>query len=134
MVQGDRLCVIDFQDARMGPDTYDLASLLRDAYVNLTAAEVDAYVDLFLHLRAATTGAAADANTRTLFRHRLDRMAVQRSLKVLGTFAYQSSVLGNPVYLEYVPRTLEHARASLAATTDCGPLRSLLAELVPELG
>ena len=35
MLRGDRLFIIDFQDARLGPDTYDLASLLRDSYVDL---------------------------------------------------------------------------------------------------
>ena len=35
MLHGGRLYIIDFQDARMGPDTYDLVSLLRDSYVDL---------------------------------------------------------------------------------------------------
>src|SRR6185436_15539335 len=41
MVHAGRLYMIDFQDARMGPDTYDLASLLRDSYVDLSEDRVD---------------------------------------------------------------------------------------------
>ena len=41
MLHGGSLYIIDFQDARMGPDTYDLASLLRDSYVDLPASQVD---------------------------------------------------------------------------------------------
>ncbi len=39
MLHLDRLYIIDFQDARMGPDTYDLVSLLRDSYVDLTGSD-----------------------------------------------------------------------------------------------
>ncbi len=41
MLHHDRLYIIDFQDARMGPDTYDLVSLLRDSYVDLPERTVD---------------------------------------------------------------------------------------------
>ena len=54
MVQHGRLCVIDFQDARLGPDTYDLVSLLRDAYVDLTETEVDALIARFRRTRPDT--------------------------------------------------------------------------------
>ena len=43
--------IIDFQDARMGPDTYDLVSLLRDSYVDFTEAQVDELIAFFLALR-----------------------------------------------------------------------------------
>ena len=48
MLHGDSLYIIDFQDARMGPDTYDLASLLRDAYVDLNPQQVDGLIAFFL--------------------------------------------------------------------------------------
>ena len=41
MLHGGSLHIIDFQDARMGPDTYDLASLLRDSYVDISERELD---------------------------------------------------------------------------------------------
>ena len=45
------LYIIDFQDARMGPDTYDLVSLLRDSYVDFTEETVDELIAFFLALR-----------------------------------------------------------------------------------
>ena len=51
MLHGGSLFIIDFQDARMGPDTYDLASLLRDAYVDLVAPQVDELIAFFLALK-----------------------------------------------------------------------------------
>ena len=51
MLHEGRLVVIDFQDARMGPDTYDLVSLLRDSYVDLTSDQVETCVAHFLSLR-----------------------------------------------------------------------------------
>jgi aminoglycoside/choline kinase family phosphotransferase len=127
MVHGGRLWMIDFQDARLGPDTYDLVSLLRDSYVGLSAGEVDRFVDHFLALK----GPAADPPAR--FRERFDTMALQRNLKALGTFGYQSVARGNPVYLQYVPRTLAYARETLRRRERFARLADLLARHVPEL-
>ena len=52
MLHDGSLFIIDFQDARMGPDTYDLVSLLRDSYVDLTSQQVDELIAYFLALRA----------------------------------------------------------------------------------
>lgn len=134
MVQGDRLRVIDFQDARMGPNTYDLVSLLRDAYVDVSADEVESLTTWFLDTRADTERLEIDAVARRKFRRRFERMAVQRTLKALGTFGYQASARHNPAYLQYVPRTLAHARASLTASDESARLQALLADLIPELG
>jgi len=51
MLHEGQLYIIDFQDARLGPDTYDLVSLLRDSYVDLTDAQVDELIAYFLALR-----------------------------------------------------------------------------------
>src|SRR5688500_3345411 len=51
MLWGGSLNIIDFQDARLGPDTYDLASLLRDSYVDLPEPEVDDLIAHFLALK-----------------------------------------------------------------------------------
>ena len=52
MLHEGQLYIIDFQDARMGPDTYDLVSLLRDSYVDFTEQQVDDLIAFFLALRA----------------------------------------------------------------------------------
>ncbi len=113
----------------MGPDTYDLVSLLRDSYVDLPDAAVDDLIDYFA---ALTTGSATAAGDRP-FRRRFDLMALQRNLKALGTFGYQTTTRGNPVYMQYVPRTLTYVRRTLAADARFGRLAELLGGLVDEL-
>ena len=98
-----RLYWIDFQDARMGPATYDLASLLRDAYVDVAE-------DLQEELKERFRQQALPEESREVFRRRFDLMCVQRNLKALGTFGYMATMRHNDVYLPYIPRTLAHAR------------------------
>lgn len=127
MVHDRRLHIIDFQDARMGPDTYDLVSLLRDSYVDLDGALVEALIDHFL-TEAATPGEDAVA-----FRRRFDLMALQRNLKALGTFGFQSESRATSAYLPFIPRTLAHVRTNLSGYARFGRLHTLLAEYLPEL-
>ena len=130
MLHDRRLYVIDFQDARMGPDTYDLASLLRDSYVDLSEDRVDELIHVFLKLRgdkAATTAAAAE------FRRRFDLMSIQRNLKALGTFGHQTTSRNNPVYIQYIPRTLSYVRANLERYPRFARLRELLGGLIEQL-
>jgi aminoglycoside/choline kinase family phosphotransferase len=119
MLHDGQLYMIDFQDARMGPDTYDLVSLLRDSYVDLTGPQVEELVAFFLALKGGT-GAAGD------FRRRFDLMAVQRNLKALGTFGYMTTSRNNTVYIQYIPRTLAHVKANLAKYPRFERLRALL--------
>ena len=127
MLHADSLYIIDFQDARMGPDTYDLASLLRDSYVDLIDRDVDDLIAYFLALKGPTHGSDLE------FRRRFDLMAVQRNLKALGTFGYQTMTRRNTVYIQYMPRTLHYARANLEKYPRFGRLRELLAEPIEEL-
>jgi len=126
MLHGGRLHIIDFQDARMGPDTYDLVSLLRDSYVDLSDVELDELIAYFLALKKI--GDAA------VFRRRFDLMALQRNLKALGTFGYQTTTRKNPVYIQYIPRTLRYANVNLARHPRFDRLRATLATCVEELG
>ena len=124
MLHGGRLYIIDFQDARMGPDTYDLVSLLRDSYVDFTDVEVDDLIAYFLALRKLD---GAD------FRRRFDLMSLQRNLKALGTFGFQTTSRRNPVYIQYIPRTLRHVRTNLERYPRFARLRAVLASHVEEL-
>jgi aminoglycoside/choline kinase family phosphotransferase len=125
MIHDERLYIIDFQDARMGPDTYDLVSLLRDSYVDLPEQTVSDLLAYFLALNGAT-GAERE------FRQRFDVMALQRNLKALGTFGYQTTARRNPVYIQYIPRTLRYVRDNLEHLQQFGRLRELLGGLVEE--
>jgi N-acetylmuramate 1-kinase len=135
MLHDARLHIIDFQDARMGPDTYDLVSLLRDSYVDIADRELDDLIAYFLALKghAARSASANDADALSEFRRRFDLMALQRNLKALGTFGYQTITRRNPVYIQYMPRTLRYARRTLDRYTRFARLRDLLAAHVEEL-
>jgi hypothetical protein len=127
MWHANRLYMIDFQDARMGPDTYDLASLLRDSYVDLEEPVVDELIAAFLD-------AAGRPGDRVRFRRRFDLMALQRNLKALGTFGYQTAARRNPVYIQYIPRTVHYVRTNLERNADrFGRLHALLGEVIEEL-
>ncbi len=105
MVTPGGLRVIDYQDARMGPASYDLASLLRDSSLDIDAELREEGIRYFLSRR---TGLA-----REEFREELERMALQRNIKDLGTFGYQVHHAGNGEYEQYIPRTLAMVRAAL---------------------
>ena len=119
MLHDGSLYIIDFQDARMGPDTYDLVSLLRDSYVDLTPQQVDELIAFFCALKGGT---APDPE----FRRRFDLMALQRNLKALGTFGYMTTSRNNTVYIQYIPRTLAYVKTNLAKYPRFDRLRDLL--------
>jgi hypothetical protein len=121
-----RLFWIDFQDARMGPATYDLASLLRDSYVELSEGLVAECAEGFR--QRTLPGEAQD-----VFLRRFELTCVQRNLKALGTFGHVASVRGSPVYLPYIPATLAHARRNLARHPELDRLRRVLANHIEEL-
>ena len=126
MLSHGHLYLIDFQDARMGPDTYDLVSLLRDSYVDLNEIAVNELIAYFLALKG---GGVAE----TEFRARFDLMALQRNLKALGTFGYQTTARRNPVYIQYMPRTLRYVRDTLRRHDRFGRLLELLSSAIDEL-
>jgi len=123
MLHHESLYIIDFQDARMGPDTYDLVSLLRDSYVDLTPQQVDELIAFFL----AFTGSSGPEPE---FRRRFDLMALQRNLKALGTFGYMTTGRNNTVYIQYIPRTAAYVKANLSKYPRFARLRELLDPLL----
>ena len=126
MVHDDHLYVIDFQDARMGPDTYDLVSLLRDSYVDNPSTLVEQMIDEYLRV--------TQRSDNLDFRRRFDVMAIQRHLKALGTFGYQSAVAGTTRYENDIPRTLHYLSLVFDRRTEFDRLRTLLSSYVSELG
>ena len=121
-----RLFWIDYQDARMGPATYDLASLLRDSYVSLDEEFVQDRAEEFRQK-------GAPDETRETFQQRFELMSIQRNLKALGTFGYMAIVRHNPVYLPYIPGTLAHVKRNLARHPELAALASVLRRHIEEL-
>jgi aminoglycoside/choline kinase family phosphotransferase len=122
MVVEGELAVIDFQDARMGPASYDLVSLLRDSYV-----EHDR--DFVAEMKEAFRRASGGVDVESQF----DLMSLQRNLKALGTFGFQISVRKNDVYRQYVDRTLGLVRENLVRNHQWDGLRAVLANHLPEI-
>ena len=130
MVDGDRLGVIDFQDALLGPATYDLASLLRDAYIQLDESLVDDLVAYYLDRTAERRTAWPD---RAAFRRLFDFTSIQRNLKAAGRFVYIDRVKGNPKFLADIPRVLGYVKRNLQKHPELATLRKHLTPYVPEL-
>lgn len=130
MVDGLRLGVIDFQDALLGPATYDLASLLRDAYIQLDEALVDHLVEYYLDQLAEHRQVWTN---RDAFRRLFDLTSIQRNLKAAGRFVYIDRVKGNPKFLADIPRVLSYVKRNLQRYPELAALRTHLTRYVPEL-
>lgn len=136
MVYGTRLGVIDFQDALMGPATYDLASLLRDSYLALDESIIDEMIDRYI--TGMCEGLDPMTQERMLmtdrsgFRRVFDFTSIQRNLKAAGRFVYIDQVKGNPKFLPDIPRTLDYVRCNLEKYPDLEPLRTSLMPYIPE--
>lgn len=100
--------ILDFQDAVLGPVSYDLVSLLRDSYVAWPIERVHAWIEYFRD-RAQRSGIDAGASAAQ-FQRWFDFMGLQRQLKVLGIFARLYHRDGKPGYLKDLPRTLSYVR------------------------
>ncbi|HXI04097.1 MAG TPA: phosphotransferase [Candidatus Saccharimonadales bacterium] len=132
MVRAGRIYMVDFQDARMGPWLYDLASLLRDSYVDLPEPLVTGMFDLFLGEVEPPRGAAGGggAVSRESALAEFDLTSLQRNIKAIGTFASQAVLRGKRDYLRFIPRTLAHVLSNLARR---GPesIRAIFESLPP---
>ncbi len=100
--------VLDFQDAVMGPITYDLVSLLRDCYIAWPESQVEAWALDYAAL-AQQTG-LMEAVSPQRFLGWFTRMGMQRHLKAIGIFARLNIRDAKPVYLQDIPRTINYLR------------------------
>ncbi|MCD4653643.1 phosphotransferase [bacterium] len=95
MVLNNQIRMIDYQDARLGLPEYDLASILRDAYIQLP----ENFIENFLTDYYRLTKDDRDPKwRRSIFSY----MCLQRNLKALGTFGYQATHKRNSYYLKYL--------------------------------
>jgi aminoglycoside/choline kinase family phosphotransferase len=116
-VVNDTIYLIDYQDLRMGPDTYDLASLLRDRGVARILGD-ETELDLLEHY-SSVSGATGDV------RRRYYETLLQRSIKILGTFSAQPILRARMHYLEFIPATLESIRRCIEELPEYAPLRDM---------
>lgn len=104
-----RQYIIDHQDARMGPSTYDLASLLRDPYVELNEELIQELYNFFIDKKLSLGASAYWAEETKL---EFELMTVQRIVKAIGTYAYQTAVAKNMVYQPYIPKAIDTVLAA----------------------
>ena len=117
MLCSDSLFVIDFQDARWGPPTYDLVSLLKDS-ISLTRVETDELINYFL--------SRCPELSHPTFERQFQLMSVQRLLKALGTYGYQVSVRRKLGYEQYMRGSLERVRNALIHLPELTALQSVV--------
>ncbi len=100
-----RIGIIDHQDAMAGPITYDIASLLRDCYVDWPEENVTQWA-LYYKQQAQENGLLGKAVSDEAFLIWFDWTSIQRHLKALFTFSRKSLRDHNDNYLQFIPRTL----------------------------
>ena len=123
-----RLGVLDFQDAVYGPITYDIASLMRDAFLTW---EEDVVLDVTIRYweRARKLGLMDFEdwhNDFGAFYRAVEWMGLQRHLKVAGIFARLTLRDGKPKYLADAPRFINYIRATASRYTELTPLLRLI--------
>ncbi|MBF0613060.1 MAG: phosphotransferase [Magnetococcales bacterium] len=125
---GDGVGVLDFQDAVMGPVTYDLASLLRDCYVAWDADFRQTIAQRWLTAAGERLGYRPNAQQ---FSKDLEWMSIQRNLKAVGIFGRLSLRDGKHGYLNDIPRTLTYVRDNLQRHPQLELLQQLLDTYLP---
>jgi len=119
--------VLDFQDAVLGPVSYDITSLFKDAFLSWPEAQVRAWLEGYWH-KARAAGVSLPESLDEFLRAS-DLMGLQRHLKVIGIFARICHRDGKPRYLADVPRFFAYIEAVLARRPELAELQQLLAEL-----
>lgn len=119
--------ILDFQDAVHGPITYDLVSLLRDAYIQWDEEQVLDWAIRYWE-RARRAGLPVPADIDSFYRD-FEFMGLQRHLKVLGIFARLYYRDGKDAYLDDLPLVMEYARKTAGRYRELAPLIVLLDEL-----
>ena len=122
--------ILDFQDAVIGPVTYDLVSLLRDCYIAWPRERVETWALAYLQ-RARDAGLINESDTTRQLRW-FDWMGVQRHLKATGIFARLNYRDGKPGYLNDIPRTMAYVRDVAGRYEALQAFNEFLQNAVPE--
>ncbi len=137
--RSEQLGVLDFQDAVHGPVTYDIASLMRDAFLSW---EEDFVLDITIRYweKARKAGLMDFEDWHSdfgAFYRAVEWMGLQRHLKVAGIFARLTLRDGKPKYLADVPRFIAYIRATASRYRELKPLLRLIDEVegtTPQVG
>ena len=117
--------ILDFQDAFIGPVTYDLVSLLRDCYIAWPDTFVKKLALSYKHKISEVIDASDEAFLRWF-----DLMGVERHLKALLTFSRKFLRDGDPNYLQHIPRTVNYVAAVCAQYPECALFNVFLQDVI----
>ncbi len=104
LLDNDILGIIDFQDAVLGPITYDLVSLLRDCYIDWPQEKIDSWMNQFMNK-------LPNKYNNEKFVRWFDLMGMQRHLKAIGIFSRLNYRDNKPSYMSDIPRTMNYVTA-----------------------
>ncbi len=131
MIKNNKIYLIDFQDARMGPPQYDLVSLLHDSYVQLSEVSQAALLDYYLNVFPEALKLYDD---KKMFLHYFNLQMLQRCFKACGTFAAIQAQRGDTRYLKYLPHTLSKVRTALGNTKEFPLIKRMIENVqLPDL-
>ncbi len=126
-VHDEKLGVLDFQDAVYGPITYDIASLMRDAFLSWDEDFVlDVTIRYWEKARKAGLPVGEDFGA---FYQGVEWMGLQRHLKVAGIFARLTLRDGKPQYLADTPRFIHYMRSTCSRYMELKPLLRLIEKI-----
>ena len=126
--EGSPLGVLDFQDAVMGPITYDLMSLLRDCYIDWPPEKVQQWA--LSYQAQANKAGILNLQDQALFLKWFDWTSLQRHLKCLGIFSRLQRRDNKPEYLQYLPRVLTYAQSIASRYKEFSYLDELFQRLI----
>ena len=117
-----KVWVIDYQDARIGALTYDLASLLKDVYIKFDRAKI---LELVIEFKLLKGRELADVSDEQFIRW-FDFTGLQRHIKILGIFARLKLRDNKPAYIKDIPMTLEYIYEMVELYPELEPLKRVL--------
>jgi aminoglycoside/choline kinase family phosphotransferase len=127
VLDDNTLGVIDFQDAVIGPITYDLVSLLRDCYIDWEAEQVERWMTAYYQRLQQAELIHCELSQ---FKRWFDLMGMQRHLKAIGIFSRLNFRDNKPDYLNDIPRTLNYITTQAAAYPELAEFSAFLNEYV----
>lgn len=124
----NKVGILDFQDAVIGPITYDLVSLIRDCYIDWPLAQVESWIDYYYD--KLSINAKLDGIDKELFKRWFDLMGMQRHLKAIFIFARKFLRDNNAFYLQFIPRTLSYVEFVAKKYPELSDFNDLLTQVL----
>lgn len=121
MIKDKRLCLIDFQDARMGSIYYDIVSLLKDSYVDMSPEDRSLLLEYFIEQKEKF----GEKINLEEFMYSYELQTIQRCLKACGSFAGLFILKERGEYLQYLPKTLKDVESSISFFSEYKELKNL---------